>query len=90
MTYLTKQNIKEATDEHTAVLMMEFLNRSTVSQVNKEIYVKTKRKGKDVDSRTVSRHYPVESVIEYCNENKHLSQAAACLSVCATVQRGVV
>lgn len=89
MTHLTKQKVKDLTDQPTANAIMAFLQRSTVSAIIKNDRTKQMRKGKLVDAYTLTKHYDVDQVIAYCTARPELSNSAACISVCKSLQRGM-
>ena len=90
MTHLTKQKVKDLTDQATANAIMAFLQRSTVSATMKNDRTKQMRKGKLVDAYTLAKHYDVDQVIAYCADRPELSNSAVCISVCKSLHKGIV
>lgn len=82
---ITKYHFTEATDEKTAIKIMSFLARSTISAEFKQWHTLHKRKGKLVNTIVSLKHYDIDEVIKYCNEHSTLSHAQNCLDACALI-----
>lgn len=87
---ITRQLIRQVSDEETASLIMSFLHRSTVSAELKQCIDIQERKGKLIEAIVSLKYYDIDEVIKYCEEHSTLSQAKNCLNACADIRNNHV